>query len=214
MTSNARQGHALAIPISFHAQGAMIVMPSQISFGDAPVQTAVSRTFTVRNDGDVAAQVAIPMPDGEISVQLGAGGGPVTIEPGGSVTGEARNLPSNLGPDLALPGVAIAGPTCGEPQVLISLSGQGVPRGGVVVGAGSLDFGGSATAAMRRSISNAPSPEPAAPCSWRRRSSRSRPAAATRSPSRWSQARAPRPSCSATSGAAPTSRSTKSATPP
>jgi HYDIN/CFA65/VesB-like, Ig-like domain len=141
MTSNARQGHVLSIPMTFRAQGATIVMPSQISLGDTPVQTAVSRTFTVRNDGDVAAQVEIPLPSGELSVQLGAGGGPVTIEPGGSVTGEARYLPTNLGVDSALPGVAIAGPTCGEQPVLILLSGQGVPRGGVVVDAGPIDFG-------------------------------------------------------------------------
>lgn len=141
MTSNARQGHVLAMPITFHAQGATIVMPSQISFGDTPVQTAVSRTFTVRNDGDVAARVEIPMPNGEISVQLGADVGPVTVEPGSSVTGEARYLPTNLGPDSAVPGIAIAGPTCGEQPVSILLSGQGVPRGGVVVDAGPVDFG-------------------------------------------------------------------------
>jgi hypothetical protein len=141
MTSNARQGHALSIPITFRAQGATIVMPPQISFGDSPVQTAVSRTFTVRNDGDVAAQVDIPLPSGEFSVQLGAASGPVTIEPGGSVTGEARYLPTNLGVDNALPGVAIVGPRCGEQPGPILLSGQGVPRGGVVVGAGPVDFG-------------------------------------------------------------------------
>jgi hypothetical protein len=141
MTSNARQGHILSIPITFHAQGATIVMPSQISFGDTPVQTAVSRTLTIRNDGDVAAQVEIPMPDGEISIQLGADGGPVTVEPGGSVTGEARYLPTNVGVDLARPRIAIAGPACGEQPVSMSLSGQGVPRGGVVVGAGPVDFG-------------------------------------------------------------------------
>lgn len=141
MTSNARQGHVLSIPITFHAQGATIVTPPQISFGDTPVQTAVSRTFTVRNDGDVAAQVEIPMPNGEISVQLDADGGPVTVEPGGSVTGEARYLPTNLGLDSALPGIGIAGPTCGEQPVLMLLSGQGVPRGSVVVGAGPVDFG-------------------------------------------------------------------------
>jgi hypothetical protein len=140
MSSNARQGHTLTIPITFHAQGATIVVPSQVSFGDTPVQTAVSRTFTVRNDGDVAAQVEIPMPDGEMSVQLGADGGPVTVEPGGSVTGEARYLPTNVGVDTARPGIAITGPACGE-QPVLSLSGQGVPRGGVVVGAGPVDFG-------------------------------------------------------------------------
>lgn len=141
MTSNARQGHVLSIPITFHAQGATIVIPSQISFGDTPVQTAVSRTFTIRNDGDVAAQVEIPVPNGEISVQLGADGGVVTVEPGDSVTGEARYLPTNLGPDSTRPSVHIAGPTCGEQPVSMSLSGQAVPRGGVVVGAGPLDFG-------------------------------------------------------------------------
>lgn len=140
MTSNARQGHVLSIPITFRAQGATIVMPSQISFGDTPVQTPVSRTFTVRNDGDVAARVEIPIANGEISVQLGADGGPVTVEPGGSVTGEAHYLPTDLGADTARPGIDIAGPTCGEPPVL-SLSGQAVPRGGVVVDAGPIDFG-------------------------------------------------------------------------
>ncbi|MGH9889582.1 MAG: hypothetical protein ACREBE_28880, partial [bacterium] len=85
--------------------------------------------------------VEIPLPSGEFSVQLGASSGPVTVEPGGSVTGEARYLPTNLGVDSALPGVSIAGPTCGELPVLILLSGQGVPRGGVVVGAGPGDFG-------------------------------------------------------------------------
>jgi hypothetical protein len=116
-------------------------MPSQISFGDTPVQTAVSRTFTIRNDGDVAAQVRIPVPSGEISVQLGADGGPLTIEPGASVTGEARYLPTNVGVDSALPGIEITSPTCGEQPVLLLLAGQGVPRGGVVVGAGPIDFG-------------------------------------------------------------------------
>ena len=140
MTSNARQGHVLSIPIAFRAHGATIVMPSQISFGDTPVQTPVSRTFTVRNDGDVAARVEIPMPNGEFSIQLGADGGPVTVEPGDSVTGEARYLPSNLGADSARPVIDIAGPTCGELPVLM-LSGQAVPRGGVVVGAGPIDFG-------------------------------------------------------------------------
>ena len=140
MTSNARQGHDLSIPITFQAQGATIVMPSQISFGDTPVQTPASRTFTVRNDGDVAAQVDIPMPNGEISVRLGAEGGMVTVEPGGSVTGEARYVPTNLGVDSARPSVDVAGPQCGEPPVLL-LSGQGVPRGDVVVDAGPIDFG-------------------------------------------------------------------------
>lgn len=141
MTSNARQGRVLSIPITFHAQGATIVMPSQISFGDAPVQSVVSRTFTVRNDGDVAARVEIPVPSGEISVQLGTGDGMVTVEPGGSVTGEARYLPTNVGVDSAQPGIAIAGPTCGEQPDSMLLSGQGVPRAGVVVGAGPVDFG-------------------------------------------------------------------------
>jgi len=141
MTSNARQGHALSIPVTFHAQGAAIVMPSQISFGDTAIQTAASRTFTIRNDGDVAAQVGIPLPSGEISVQLGADGGPITVEPGDSVTGEARYLPTNIGPDSALPGIEITQPTCGEQPILMLLSGQGVPRGGVVVGAGPVDFG-------------------------------------------------------------------------
>ena len=141
MTSNARQGHVLSIPITFHAQGATIIMPSQISFGDTPVQTAVSRTFTIRNDGDAAAQVEIPMPNGDISVQLGADGGPITVEPGGSVTGEARYVPTNVGVDRASPDIAISGPTCGEQPVSMLLSGQGVPRGGVVVGAGPVDFG-------------------------------------------------------------------------
>jgi hypothetical protein len=140
MTSNARQGHVLSIPITFHAQGATIVVPSPISFGDTLVQTAVSRTFTVRNEGDVAAQVEIPMPAGEMSAQLGADGGLVTVEPGGSVTGEARYLPTNVGVDTARPRITIVGPACGEQPVLL-LSGQGVPRGGVVVGAGPIDFG-------------------------------------------------------------------------
>jgi hypothetical protein len=50
-------------------------------------------------------------------------------------------VPTNLGLDSARPGIDIAGPTCGEQPVLMLLSGQGVPRGGVVVGAGPVDFG-------------------------------------------------------------------------
>jgi hypothetical protein len=141
MTSNARQGHVLSIPITFRAQGATIVMPSQISFGDTSLRTPVSRTFTIRNDGDVAAQVEIPVPNGEISVQLGADGGVVTVEPGDSVTGEARYLPTNLGPDSTRPSIHITGPTCGEPPDSMLLSGQAVRRGDVVVGAGPVDFG-------------------------------------------------------------------------
>jgi hypothetical protein len=159
MTSNAREGHDLTVPITLRSQGATIVVtPDLLAFGGIPVNIPVVLPFAVRNIGDVAAKVTIAAPAGDLAIEFGAPDEGVTVVPAARLEGLAKYRPSSVGADELPITVNVDGPTCGEPTSSLRLTGQGVIAGSVFVDPGPVDFGdttcGTTSPELRTTLKN------------------------------------------------------------
>lgn len=131
-------GAPATITVSFAARGAMIELDApSIGFGEQPVGVRASRGFTVRNRGNVAANVRIASLAGELSVGFAEG----TLAAGAARTGEVAYLPDGLGADSAAAAIEIDGAVCGLRPGALVVGGQGVTGEGLLVQGGPVEFG-------------------------------------------------------------------------
>jgi alpha-tubulin suppressor-like RCC1 family protein len=144
-TTSDPQQPQVYVPLRAVARGATLelVVPDVADFGEAPVgQDAPEIAFTVKNVGNVAAQITITAPaDPQFTFSWTGSPAAAAVAPGATMPGLAAHFKASHAKQSSSAGlVAVTGPVCGESAQVLSVKGKGL-GGAVGISPGTANFG-------------------------------------------------------------------------
>ncbi|HTJ46365.1 MAG TPA: choice-of-anchor D domain-containing protein [Kofleriaceae bacterium] len=132
-------GNAKTIQLAANPHGAYLTFtPASASFGDVEVSKSATQTITIANTGNASASIAIaaPIDVDDYAVSFTDG----DLAPAAQRDATITYAPSGLGGTSTTAAITYTGPVCSAKPATLSMNGNGVPIGSVLV-SGNVDFG-------------------------------------------------------------------------